>query len=495
MKLIFHRQPARLVPRVSFPRSARWFALTFIGIFSYAVDLRSDTADDENTIYDSNPKHLWNRLHEALFIRTAPDWKSYGIDRLDPLFWSSTKHLLVEPSHRQALAVLDEFLNVHGEKLIGDPLKRAWLQHDLWSLFDWSASPYRGEEFVRERQELQRPLALAIRRLALSRDEIASLPDNYARAETNILLTALPRGLSRRDGDWVCVGANGTSPVAPDHVSAFGGRSVFLVMLRLPEGRRAAVSYLDQLRSFERPWAYTKQPGAARESLLLNPEIPQFPTNTQWGLVRRMCVIDTEGRVQPTPVTESIQVRRYLEMPPGTNSAIAQRLSFMQAQQFSEFVMCRRLEGLLRAVTKGEKDILFVQLHSGGMDPFEFVVPDGVAIEGPNRLREDQLQSNVLQSCSNCHGLPGVQSVSSSINCGRDTQPTHGNGPVSVRGKNCSMSAAGRATPASIWQRALGHGARSAPSTSPSGLSVISNRRPRFAASQASRLPSVTWSD
>ena len=411
MKLIFHRQPARIVHRVSFPRSVRRLALTFIGVFVCAVDVSSRTSDDENSIYDSNPKHLWNRLHEALFIRTAPGWKSYGIDRLDPLFWSSTKHLLVEPSHRQALAVLDEFLNVHGEKLIGDPLKRAWLQHDLWSLFDWSASPYRGENLVRERQELQRPLAIAIRRLALSRAEIASLPDNYARAETNILLTTLPRGLSQRDGDWVCVGANGSSPVAPEHVSAFGGRSVFLVMLRLPEGRRAAVSYLDQLRSFERPWAYTKQPGAARESLLLNPEIPQFPTNTQWGLVRRMCVIDTEGRVQPTPVTESIQVRRYLEMPPGTNSAIAQRLSFMQAQQFSEFVMSRRLEGLLRAVTKGEKDILFVQLHSGGMDPFEFVVPDGVAIEGPTRLREDELQSNVLQSCSNCHGRPGVQSV------------------------------------------------------------------------------------
>ena len=145
--------------------------------------------------------------------------------------------------------------------------------------------------------------------------------------------------------------------------------------------------------------------------MLLNPEIPQFPTNTQWGLVRRMCVIDTESRVQPTPVTEGIQVRRYLEIPPGTNPAIAQIPSFERAQQFSEFLMSRRLEGLLRAVTKGEKDILFVQLHSGGMDPFEFVVPVGVALEGQTRLRQDQLQSNVLQSCNNCHGLPGVHSV------------------------------------------------------------------------------------
>ena len=411
MNLIFHRQPTRFAPRVSFPRSARWLALTFIGVFVCAIEVCSGAADDENTIYDSDPKHLWNRLHETLFVRTAADGKRLGIDRLDPLIWPGTKYLLVAPSHRQALVVLDEFLNVQGEKLIRDPLKRAWLQGDLWFLFDWSAAPYRGENFARERQELQRRLALAIRRLALSRDEIASLPDNYARAETNILLTTLPRGLSRRDGDWVGVGVNGDSPVAPEHVSAFGGRSLFLVMLRLPEGRRAAIAYLGQLRSFERPWVYTKQPGAARESLLLNPEIPQFPTNTQWGLVRRMCVIDTEGRVQPTPVTESIQVRRYVEIPPGTNPVITQMPSFEQAQPFSEFVMSRRLEGRLRAVTKGEKDILFVQLHSGWVDPFENVTPDGVAPAGQTRWRQDDLEGNVLQSCSDCHGLPGVQSV------------------------------------------------------------------------------------
>ena len=28
-------------------------------------------ADGENTIYDSNPNHLWNRLNETLFERTA----------------------------------------------------------------------------------------------------------------------------------------------------------------------------------------------------------------------------------------------------------------------------------------------------------------------------------------------------------------------------------------------------------------------------------------
>jgi hypothetical protein len=30
------------------------------------------------------------------------------------------------------LAVLDEFISTHGERLVRDPLKRAWLQRDLW---------------------------------------------------------------------------------------------------------------------------------------------------------------------------------------------------------------------------------------------------------------------------------------------------------------------------------------------------------------------------
>ena len=111
MNLIFHRQPTRFAPRVSFPRSARRLALSFIVVFVCAVDLRSDIADDENTIYDYNPKHLWNRLHETLFVRTAADGKRLGIDRLDPLIWPGTKYLLVAPSHRQALVVLDEFLH------------------------------------------------------------------------------------------------------------------------------------------------------------------------------------------------------------------------------------------------------------------------------------------------------------------------------------------------------------------------------------------------
>src|SRR5436190_10321906 len=91
MKLIFHRQTDRIVPRGPFPRSAEWLAMIFIGLSFCVVHLRSETAEEENAIYDPDPKHLWNRLHEVLFVRTAPNGKRYGFDRLDPLFWSGTE--------------------------------------------------------------------------------------------------------------------------------------------------------------------------------------------------------------------------------------------------------------------------------------------------------------------------------------------------------------------------------------------------------------------
>src|ERR1043166_5046685 len=76
-------------------------------------------------IYDADPNHIWNRLHRALFVRTAPDAAEYGGDALDPLFWANTNHLLIGDSHREAFTLLDEFIRQHAATLIKDPLKRA----------------------------------------------------------------------------------------------------------------------------------------------------------------------------------------------------------------------------------------------------------------------------------------------------------------------------------------------------------------------------------
>src|SRR5690349_13882381 len=64
-----------------------------------------ETPSPSRAIYHADPGHLWNRLHEALFVRGR-----FGHDRLEPLLWASSMHLLEERSHTRAMAVLEEFL-------------------------------------------------------------------------------------------------------------------------------------------------------------------------------------------------------------------------------------------------------------------------------------------------------------------------------------------------------------------------------------------------
>ena len=60
------------------------------------------------SVYHADPEHLWNRLYEALFVRVGPDGRAYGQDRLEPLLWRASKHLLEEHSNKSAIALLEE---------------------------------------------------------------------------------------------------------------------------------------------------------------------------------------------------------------------------------------------------------------------------------------------------------------------------------------------------------------------------------------------------
>jgi hypothetical protein len=210
-------------------------------------------------LYSDNPAHLWNWLHASLLVRVAPDGREYGADRVDPLLWVGSTYLLQGPAHAQAVTLLEEFVDTHGEQLIRDPLKRAVLQRDLWAIFDWlegAHTPYQQPQVTtqvlrRSADQLCRLLATIIARLALTPAEIRGLPDNYADAAGANLLSP---DLFLPDGPWVLVGRS-DGPIATRHLSDDGpGRnSVFLVLIGLPDGRDATVGYLETLRSFNGP--------------------------------------------------------------------------------------------------------------------------------------------------------------------------------------------------------------------------------------------------
>jgi hypothetical protein len=249
---------------------------------------RAVEAPTAAAIYHADANHLWNRLHRALFVRVGPDGQAYGHDRLEPLLWSHSKHLLGARSHKQAVALLEEFSTAKGERLLVDPLKRAILQRDLWLVFNWlegshngfADPPLKAVEAKAAQARLRQPLAAAIGRLALSSKEIENLPDNYAAAVASGKFASrydpqqpdrpyLPADLFNADGPWVCVG-RGDGIAAPEHLREDGGNrftnSVFLVFLRLPAGRAATLDYLKQLRTFDQPLLIVNPDEANRRS-------------------------------------------------------------------------------------------------------------------------------------------------------------------------------------------------------------------------------------
>jgi len=378
------------------------------------------TTNSAACFYSADPNHIWNRLHRALFVRTAPDGKEYGADQLDPLLWANTKFLLEGSSHERAVNALDEFLAKHAEKLINDRLKRAILQRDLWAVFDWSANHWDAGNEVR-RRELQKRLVQVIKRVALSAEEIKTLPDNYSEAIASKKFASnyfadrsdepfLPPDLFQRDGQWVCVGANGSDPVAPTHVRAFDGRSVFLVFLSLPGGHQATIDYLNKLRIFPNPWIPNSS-ASDPNRFLPNPDLPQFPVGTQVALVRQSILIDSDGNLVPARLTESVQLRVYRAIPKAKGSDV-RMVNATGSQDVYEFKLSRpklfaHEAGGLRAIGKDERDIVFVQMQSFGVDPFEF------SEEERKRWGPPMFIEVVLNTCMSCHSAPGIHSLNS----------------------------------------------------------------------------------
>jgi len=216
-------------------RPVRVFCLVWLIL----IITRGQAAADASIVYDPNPHHLWNRLNETLFDRTAQDGKKYGLDELDILYWRTTQHL---------------------------------------------------------------------------------------------------------------------------------------------------------------PGFASQNPPPAQ--LQLNPDLPQFPPQTEWALVRRLCVIDTAGHIQPTPITESIQMRRYLAIESVNQGR----------QQVFEFKMEPQSNAALRAIAPGERGFSSVHFMGLGIDPFEsaFASRDQEPAKDSSKL-----QNVELDTCLSCHMAPGIFSVNS----------------------------------------------------------------------------------
>jgi hypothetical protein len=367
-------------------------------------------------VYDPDPKHLWNRLHAAVYARTYPDGRQAGQDEVDPLIWRASRHILAGTSYRQAIGTLDEFLGTEGKTLIKDPVKRAVLQHDLWAIFDWLADDFAqpaqdGDRYQDERRQLQNRLVQALRQVALTPSQIETLPDNYATAIAAATYPGrydqhqrgqryLPPDLLKSSGPWVMIEDRGEGVAAPAHVAFCRGRSAFFVFLNLPAGREATLAYLKELRGFPNPlMPRPSDGGQVFTGPVLNPSLPQFPAGTQVALLREMLVIDDGGVIKPTPLIESLQLRVYRKIPRPAARASAPRTGMDSGQDVFEFNLRRR--NLFKGTTSGlvavaDQDREYPLFGSHNVDPFETA---GGTHGG---------QVHIMQRCAACHVPPGV---------------------------------------------------------------------------------------
>ncbi len=280
--------------------------------------LGASAARSADLLFDPDPSHTWNVLFAALHAEPAQLPSPDDPARVRAFFSVSGNE------YDTVIGQLDTFLSSNAHKAITSPVKRAILQSALWALFDQVSDPNADDQV--NRNAIARRCARIIRRLALSETELAHLPDVFAistRAREFAAaydpehpdLAYLPPDLFDSSGPWVMMaGSDWQQPAAIRHVEFTQGRSVFYVLVRLPEGRAATLAYLRKLADFPRPFVWNESYApfpSARPPVVPNPELPQFPAGTQVALVRRMLLTDDAGKLVVTPIVESVQMRVY----------------------------------------------------------------------------------------------------------------------------------------------------------------------------------------
>ena len=424
-------------------------------------------SDKPLPLYDPTPEHLWNRLFAVFYIRPSelpsrPDYpddptqldawdrklrsgelaRGPVVKRIEggdiPSFpaWQRTRYYSEPATFHRADRLLDEFLETRGERLIDDPLKRAFLQRDLWAVFDHlvgqniarfndpdlarrrstvpnyqvntsgSADQELGPEELQadpaaigRREQLCRKLAVIIKRLALPKSAIAALPDTYAAAIRSNRFSSrhdfdpnrnyLPPGLLTRPDEWVEID---TSPEPLRRNQERGqqtlltwsirGRSYYRIFWRFPGGRRTVEEYLAYLQHEGVDWEHT----AGEGRVVLKPNLRQIPVGTEAAIVQSMVLLDDQMDPVPTQIVELVHVSVYKNVDgtpdPQTNTG--------RGLNAAQYVVRRRL--------------LFDGLKQGGLERVADNAPSyRVLANGSRDWGAFGRQQSVVQTCLHCH--------------------------------------------------------------------------------------------
>lgn len=356
-------------------------------------------------------------LERTIMVRAGRDGKTYGEHEVDPLLWPDSTYFLSGESRHRLVGALDAVNQLADADVRRcPPAQRALAQNRAWTVFDYVAAT-REREHRAVYRELLRALAATMAKLALDEKEIAAIPDPLVAAAKSARWPVAPKGrervevflppeLAREDGAWTTLVHESGEVMAPNHARTFGGRSVFTVRVRFPAQGPNVADYFQRVAAIPVPWVAMANDVM---SLALSPDVPALPVDTEVALIRRVAVIDREGRWRATPLTLSVQLRHYWVT---TRDAYPKSLGAdgqpAGVQSFAKFELdpaplARGGMGELRALTADEKGFGFFFAHSfdqvdgaGGFPGFE---------AGPHH--------ETMRACFQCHSQAGLGSFNS----------------------------------------------------------------------------------
>jgi hypothetical protein len=361
------------------------------------VRMGSLAKDEPQPVYSADAADSWNRIFYNLFTRTvrarlsaefagdAPleqvevmgfprllvsaatveriEGGDRAIEPLDALpvhmgSNGSPQRVLNEPSFTRLKEALNEALREEARR---PPLARALMQSDVWAAHDilFAARPRAEAQRVRK-DELLGLLARMVKKLALSRNEIAALPDNYAAAR-------FPVDLFAADGGWIEV------EYLPHrfHDSSADDRRAARVFLKPSKRRddRVLDGWLEGLRH--------RQPRAIVDLDAV-------------ALVIQLLLVDTDGIVVPSRLTYEMQVRTFLK---GDDGRLSETKLTVAELSRKAFLLDPKAGGLHET---GERDPAY--LPAAGNDYFFASAHVGRA------GRKEPILVPLRKRCESCHG-------------------------------------------------------------------------------------------
>jgi hypothetical protein len=369
------------------------------------------------SVYAKDPADSWNRIFHILFSRrfqvymttdfpeSAPfetsasdadlrvstrlfERNEIGDRAIDPLYYppynsrEGRTQLLEDPTYSEFMAAMQEALADNSPRT---PLARAWMQSDLWSAYDILSEPLFEEDRSIEREMRHAAaldvLARLIRKVALTPEEIQSLPDNYAQARNAL---ALPDLFNPQSG-WVQV------QWFPEHVhdGAAGYRRFSRIFVKPVLSAKRTQKLLDGLR---------------------NPERNSTDSLDGAAILIQLILIDSQGKLTPTHLTSEVEFRLFEKNPNG-----AFKKTHIRVCEISRGLLLRQPEtgGL---VSEDES----AQAFSGG---YSFAAPGFT--EGATIDKQRPIVVKLRTRCLSCHGLDATALMSFSMKV-----PPHFHGPA-----------------------------------------------------------------